>query len=396
MSEANGRRSGATARGHLVLEHAIDRIVEARSYRTDLGDLSELRASIEKLGLLCPVVITVDGVLISGRRRLAVMRELGHTTVPVWVAAGVSDELRTLLAIQDDNLLHKEFTTTEKAALYEEYKAVLAEENARRQEATRFGSTPLPGTAEEPGAGIGEAGAENTGGHGGWESQPPSKRKSRVQAAQAVTGKDSSQQLEEVLELQRLATDEAQDDRVRQAAAEALVEINADGPVHGLFQNVKILQVLCWLERVSLDEDVAAQVRDAAASEIEELRSVERRPERARAAGAAARRIADLLDRPAHPLSTDDGTDADSADGDANANGPAGGVQVRGIYQARRLVDTFARVEGWWANHDPALVGVHATEEQWRLIVEHRRRAAAFLDTAEAARAEIARGPQAG
>jgi ParB family chromosome partitioning protein len=206
-----------------------------------------------------------------------------------------------------------------------------------------------------------------------------------VQAAQAVTGKDSSQQLEEVLELQRLATDDAQDERVRQAAAEALVEINADGPVHGLFQNVKILQVLCWLERVSLDEDVASQVRDAAASEIEELRSVERRPERARAAGAAARRIADLLDRPAHPLSTDDSADADSADVDADANGPAGGMQVRGIYQARRLVDTFARVEGWWANHDPTLVGVHATEEQWRLIVEHRRRAAAFLDSAEAA-----------
>jgi ParB family chromosome partitioning protein len=396
MSEANGKSNGSTGRGHLVLEHAIDRIVEARSYRTDLGHLSELRASIEKLGLLCPVVITVDGVLISGRRRLAVMRELGHTTVPVWVAAGVSDELRTLLAIQDDNLLHKEFTTTEKAALYEEYKAVLAEENARRQEATRFGSAALPGTAEEPGDSADEAGAENTGAHGGWESQPPSKRKSRVQAAQAVTGKDSSQQLEEVLELQRLATDDAQDERVRQAAAEALMEINADGPVHGLFQNVKILQVLCWLERVSLDEDVASQVRDAAASEIEELRSVERRPERARAAGAAARRIADLLDRPAHPLSTDDSADADSADVDADASGPAGGVQVRGIYQARRLVDTFARVEGWWANHDPALVGVHATEEQWRLIVEHRRRAAAFLDSAEAARAEIARSPQAG
>ena len=248
---------------------------------------------------MCPIVITVDGVLISGRRRLAVMRELGRTTVPVWVAAGVSDELRTLLAIQDDNLLHKDFTTTEKAALYEEYKAVLAEENARRQEATRFGSTVVLGTGEYADEATAPGDGKGGGGNGGWESQPPSKRKSRVQAAQAVTGKDSSQQLEEVLELQRLAVDDAQDDRVRQAAAEALVEINAEGPVHGLFQNVKILQVQCWLERVSLDEDLPADVRDAAATEIEELHAVAHRAERARAANAAARRIAELLDRSA-------------------------------------------------------------------------------------------------
>jgi len=388
-SKGTSAKQNVPGRGHLVLEHAIDRIVETRSYRTELGDLSELRASIETLGLLCPIVITVDGVLISGRRRLAVMRELGRTTVPVWVAAGVSDELRTLLAIQDDNLLHKEFTTTEKAALYEEYKAVLAEENARRQAATRFGATALPGIGEDADELTPTDTSEGHQEHGGWESQPPSKRKSRVQAAQAVTGKDSSQQLEEVLELQRIAVDDAQDDRVRQAAAEALVEINADGPVHGLFQNVKILQVQCWLERVSLDEDLPADVRDTAAKEIEELRTLERRAERARAANAAARRIAELLDRPANPRKTGD-------DPDAEASTDTGGVQLRGIYQARRLVDTFARVEGWWTTHDPALVGVHASAEQWRQIVEHRRRAAAFLDAAEAARAEDGQGRQAG
>lgn len=374
-SGGDGRRRGG--RGYLVVEHAIDQIIEARSYRTELGDLDELTASIEKLGLLCPVVITVDGVLISGRRRLAVMRRLGHMTVPVWVAAGVSDELRTLLAIQDDNLLRKDFTTTEKAALYEEYKAVLAEENARRQRATRFGATPVSDTESDGIAHHGEA--VDAGGHdGGGDSQPPSRRKSRVQAAQAVTGRDSSQQLEEILELQRLATDEDEDERVRQAAADALVEINTDGKVHGRFQDVKTLQVLAWLEYVSLREDVPDGVREAAAHEIDALRQIERRLDRIRAATTAAHRVHDLLNR------TGSGTDEEPA---ATGAEPAA-VTVRAAYQCRRLVDTFTRAGNWWTTTDPALVGRHATAEQWQVIAEHRGRATAFLDAAEAARIE--------
>ena len=136
----------ASASEQTVAQFPIESIVLGRSYRRELGDLTDLTTSIQTLGLLCPIVVTVDNVLISGRRRLEVMRQLGHTTVPVWVAAEVSDKLRTLLAIQDDNLLRKDLTPTEKAALYAEYKTLLAEENARRQAATRFGAPPLPGT----------------------------------------------------------------------------------------------------------------------------------------------------------------------------------------------------------------------------------------------------------
>ena len=122
----------ASASEQTVAQFPIESIVLGRSYRRELGDLTDLTTSIQTLGLLCPIVVTVDNVLISGRRRLEVMRQLGHTTVPVWVAAEVSDKLRTLLAIQDDNLLRKDLTPTEKAALYAEYKTLLAEEGARQ------------------------------------------------------------------------------------------------------------------------------------------------------------------------------------------------------------------------------------------------------------------------
>ena len=89
------------ADGQPVAQFPIDDIVLGRSFRRELGDLSDLTASIQTLGLLCPIVITSDGVLISGRRRLEAMRQLGHATVPVWIASEVSDKLRTLLEGRD-------------------------------------------------------------------------------------------------------------------------------------------------------------------------------------------------------------------------------------------------------------------------------------------------------
>lgn len=380
---------GTAGRGYLVLEHAVDEITITRTVRTELGDLTNLTASIQRLGLLCPIVITVDGVLISGRRRLEVMRRLGHSTVPVWVAAGISDELRTLLAIQDDNLLHKDLTATEKAALYTEYKALLAEENARRQAATRFGATPLVDETDIDSESAVAATQHGDGidGDGGWESQPPSKRKSRVQAAHAVTGRDSSQQLEQVLTLQRLATSQDEDARVRQAAAEAVVEINADGKVHGRYLHVMTLRDACWLEKTSLDEHVPETVREEAAADLATVEAIPHPRERARAARGAVARIRSLAITPdpaiaATSVSPSAERDHPSDDDDTSA------AKVRGVYHARRLVEVFARVAGWWDVNDPTLIGTYASEEQWALIVEHRTRAASFLDAAEAARAE--------
>lgn len=368
-----------TSTGHLIDEFPIAQIVLGRSYRRELGDLADLATSIQKLGLLCPIVVTTDSVLISGRRRLEAMRQHGHTTVPVWVAAEVSDKLRTLLAIQDDNLLRKDLTPTEKAALYAEYKSLLAEENARRQAATRFGAPPLPGTDDtaepDPDSEVREAmavGSHQPGEGGGWESQPPSKRKSRVQAAQAVTGRDSSQQLEQVLALQRLATNDDEDERVRQAAAEAVVEINTDGKVHGRYHEVVALRGVCWLEKTAVNETATSAVREAAAEELEALLMIDRPVERSRAATSAVNRIRKLALTPA-PL---------AIDGEKSASAE----EVRGRYHSRRLVDILQKAEGWWEINDAALVGQYATTEQWGAIISHRDKATAFLAAAAHAR----------
>lgn len=207
---------------------------------------------------------------------------------------------------------------------------------------------------------------------GGWESQPPSKRKSRVQAAQAVTGRDSSQQLEQVLALQRLATNDDEDERVRQAAAEAVVEINTDGKVHGRYHEVMALRGVCWLEKTAVNETATSAVREAAAEELEALLMIDRPVERSRAATSAVNRIRKLALTPT-PAAVD-------------SEESASAEEVRGRYHSRRLVDILQKAEGWWEINDATLVGQYATTEQWEAITRHREKANAFLDAAAHAR----------
>jgi ParB family chromosome partitioning protein len=57
-----------------------------RRHRFDMGDIHALAASIAEIGLLHPIVVTPDGKLIAGARRLAACKLLGWATVPVTVA----------------------------------------------------------------------------------------------------------------------------------------------------------------------------------------------------------------------------------------------------------------------------------------------------------------------
>lgn len=57
--------------------------------RTDLGDITALATSIKRLGLLQPIIVDRDGVLIAGCRRLSACRSLGWEDIP----ATISDEV---------------------------------------------------------------------------------------------------------------------------------------------------------------------------------------------------------------------------------------------------------------------------------------------------------------
>jgi len=53
--------------------------------RKDMGDLAGLAESIEDLGLLNPIIVSPDGFLLSGERRLRAAKLLGWTKIPVTI-----------------------------------------------------------------------------------------------------------------------------------------------------------------------------------------------------------------------------------------------------------------------------------------------------------------------
>jgi ParB family transcriptional regulator, chromosome partitioning protein len=61
----------------LTSTFALDDIIIGIRHRRDIGDIGSLARSVAEVGLLHPIVIRPDGVLIAGARRLAACKALG-------------------------------------------------------------------------------------------------------------------------------------------------------------------------------------------------------------------------------------------------------------------------------------------------------------------------------
>lgn len=356
-------------RGHLILEHAIDQLKKGSQYRRDLDDdLDELCASIQRTGVLNPPAVTEDYVIITGNRRVAAMEKLGMRVTPVWVVPGVSDQLSYVLAIRDEQTLQKMLKPLEQAELYEELKTLYAEDAERRDAGTRFGAA---GREQR----LAEATDSGESGVGGADSAPPlrspNEGKARVQAARAVTGRDSRTMLEQINQLKQIAADDAEDPYVRQHAAEALLEINEDRKVNGRYQAVKTRQNLARLTRMAEHPDTPEQVRAAAAAELRTLHDVASPAEAAKESGLALARVTELLKAATDPALIG-WKDVDPL--------------LREKHAIRKLVDLLRREHGWWDRYDPEDFGKHADEAQWELVETSITESHGFLDLARQAR----------
>jgi hypothetical protein len=148
-----------------------------------MGDLDALATSMAAVGLLHPVVITGDKKLIAGHRRLLAARQLGWTEVPVHVI----DLGDVLQAEHDENVLRKDFTLSERAAIAD---AIAARIGNRRGQRTDLppedGDAPEPARGELPGHGrevqSGQETAEVAARKAGFQSEREYRRTAAVVA----------------------------------------------------------------------------------------------------------------------------------------------------------------------------------------------------------------------
>ena len=74
-------------------------------------DVTELEKSIQTLGLIAPLVISTDNVILAGARRYQAMLNLGYTEAPVMVVD--KNELEKELVSIDENLVRKDLSKIE-------------------------------------------------------------------------------------------------------------------------------------------------------------------------------------------------------------------------------------------------------------------------------------------
>ncbi len=99
---------------HHTERRAIADIKVGLRHRTDMGDLDALSISISTEGLLQPIGILSDSTLVFGARRLMACKNIGWTEIDVRIVNVSSIAMGEMT----ENELRKEFTTSERVAIY--------------------------------------------------------------------------------------------------------------------------------------------------------------------------------------------------------------------------------------------------------------------------------------
>ncbi|MFH5824719.1 ParB N-terminal domain-containing protein [Georgenia sp. AZ-5] len=313
-------------------------------HRRDLGDLQPLMDSISRLGLLQPITVTPAGVLVCGHRRLEAIKRLGWRSTRVWVRSNISDTLTALLAQQDENNLRKPLSPLEAATLYRELKDLLAEDARRRQEASRFGGDTNGGEL-----------------NGGRDSRPPHspgrhENKTVTQAANMVTGDDSSQRLERILKLRAVMDDAARPLVIRRMAEAELDRIDAGEPVAPAY--TRVMTAIREAEQAA--RDPAEPTEPPARPTPEEIAELSRLAlEKAKAERTRRIELISRAHQPEQPV----------------------------LRSPKALVLAWRELDGWTRHYDVHQVADDLSDEELAMVQRVLRDSAEFIQAVAAVRA---------
>ena len=185
--------------------------VEDRA-RAEYRNIDSLAGSIETLGLLHPLVVTPDFMLIAGGRRLEAVKALGWEHVPVTVAHNLTGAAELLQAESDENAEREPLTLSEASALARRIEDVL-----KPLAAERVGGRP---SAETP-ANFAAV------------SEP------RPREVAAKVAGISHETIRKVRHVEEVIESETTPEPVREVAVEALAQMNATGKADSGYRAVK-------------------------------------------------------------------------------------------------------------------------------------------------------------
>lgn len=154
-----------------------------KRYRKELGDLDALVASIHNVGLISPIAVNADNVLVAGQRRLEAVKRLGWDVVEVVVVDGS----QPLATEHDENVIRKDFTPSERKAITDALLEIerpraaarMAQGGARGGRAKTSPGTGVPGLVKQREEGRADDRAAK---QAGW-NRTSYRRFSRIQAA---------------------------------------------------------------------------------------------------------------------------------------------------------------------------------------------------------------------
>lgn len=107
------------------------RVDEATRIRKEIGDLQALEASIDKVGLINPILLDEQDNLVAGYRRLCACKKLGWKEIEVRVIEFGGDEIGMLEAEIAENFFRKDFSPEEILSI-EQRRREIIEKNRKK------------------------------------------------------------------------------------------------------------------------------------------------------------------------------------------------------------------------------------------------------------------------
>jgi ParB family chromosome partitioning protein len=135
----------AVTDGHLLYINLDAIVIPADRQRRDLGDLSDLKASIIQVGVLNPIIvkeIEIDGQptgrfeLIAGERRYTAMRQLGRRGIPARLFKNLTEREQAVVELEE-NIKRRALDWQDEAAAIWRYHNLRIEAGAKVEDVLR-------------------------------------------------------------------------------------------------------------------------------------------------------------------------------------------------------------------------------------------------------------------